>query len=231
MDRTAFFKHLTVTDPVLFRDGMTAAQRAGLSLKLDIWAQWYAHAHPVSHLAAALGQIYRETGGRMEPVLEAFAPDRETAAQRLQAAWEAGRLKWVRQPYWERDETGRRPLGGGDIQLTHRRNYVAAETRLCNRFGVSIGLSENYDLILDPVVSAHVAFAGMIEGWFRSCKLDDFCSDAGFDYAAARDIVNGDAGVIGDEIARNCQVFEAALRAAGADRAFGPPEADIDWPS
>lgn len=231
MDRAAFFAHLSETDPVLFAGAMTAAQRAGISLKLDVWARWYAAAHPISHLAAALGQIYRETGGRMEPVLEAFAPDREVAAGRLQAAWEAGRLAWVRAPYWDRDETGQRPLGGGDIQLTHRRNYLAAETRLYDRFGVRVALSEDYDLILDPVVSAHVAFAGMIEGWFRSCRLDDFCTASGIDYAAARDIVNGDTALVGAEIDRNCRVFEAALVAAGADKAFGPPEQAVDWPA
>lgn len=230
MNRTAFFHHLTSLDPRLFPDGMTDAQRAGLSVKLDVWARWYAADHPLTYLAAALGQIYRETGGRMEPVLEAFAPDRATSAERLQKAWDAGRLRWVKSPYWLADETGRHPVGGGDIQLTHRRNYVNAEGKLKARFGVNVGLAEDYDLILDPVISAHVAFSGMIEGWFRPCRLDDFCTDDRLDYAAARDIVNGDAGLIGEEIARNCQIFEAALRAAGADAEFGPPETDIDWP-
>ena len=230
MNRAAFFTHLTETDPRLFPDGMTAAQRAGLSVKLDVWARWYAADYPLTFLAAALGQIYRETGGRMEPVLEAFAPDRATSAERLQKAWDAGRLKRVKQPYWLPDETGRHPVGGGDIQLTHRRNYLGAEEGLGRRFGVSVGLGENYDLILDPVVSAHVAFSGMIEGWFRPCKLADFCTDGGLDYAAARDIVNGDAKMIGAEIARNCEIFEAALKAAGADREFGPPERAVDWP-
>lgn len=230
MNRDRFFKHLTETDPRLFPDGLTESQRAGLSTKLDVWAKWYAGDFPVTYLAAALGQIYRETGGRMEPVLEAFAPDRKTSAERLQKAYDAGRLKWVRTPYWHPDETGRHPVGGGDIQLTHRRNYVNAGNRLQERFGVRVGLSENYDLILDPVISAHVAFCGMIEGWFRPCKLEDFCSADGLDYAAARDIVNGDAAMIGEEIARNCQIFEAALRVAGADRAFGPPESGVDWP-
>ena len=207
MNRDAFFTHLTRTDPRLFPDGMSAAQRAGLEIKLDVWARWYAADHPLTYLAAALGQIFRETGGRMEPVLEAFAPDRKTSAERLQKAFDAGRLKWVRTPYWLPDETGRHPVGGGDIQLTHRRNYVNAEDKLFERFGVRVPLSENYDLILDPVVSAHVAFSGMIEGWFRPCKLADFRTADGLDYAAARDIVNGDTGLIGDEISRNCQIF------------------------
>tara|TARA_R110002020_G_scaffold86758_2_gene214198 strand:+ start:3042 stop:3803 length:762 start_codon:yes stop_codon:yes gene_type:complete len=231
MNRDAFFHHLTVTDPRLFPDGLTPAQRAGLMVKLDVWAQWYAADHPLVFLAAALGQIFRETGGRMEPVLEAFAPDRKASAERLQKAFDVGRLTWVKTPYWLPDETGRHPVGGGDIQLTHRRNYVNAEERLFERFGVRVPLSDDYDLILDPVVSAHVAFSGMIEGWFRPCKLSDFCTPEGLDYKAARDIVNGDTGHVGDEILRNCQIFEAALRAAGADRDFGPPETRVDWPA
>ena len=230
MNRDAFFRHLTVTDPTLFPDGMSDAQRAGLNVKLDVWAKWYAQREPLVFLAAALGQIHRETGGRMEPVLEAFAPDRQESARRLASAYAAGRLTWVKTPYWDVDETGCHPVGGGDIQLTHRRNYVGAEQRLAERFGVRVPLSRDYDLILDPVVSAHVAFSGMIEGWFRKPKLADFLSPAGLDYAAARDVVNGDGRHIGDEIQRNCEIYEAALLAAGADWAFGKPEARVRWP-
>ncbi|PWW04461.1 hypothetical protein DFR52_1011159 [Hoeflea marina] len=217
MNRDAFFHYLTVTDPRLFPNAMTDAQRSGLEAKLDVWAKWYAADHPITFLAAALGQIYRETGGRMEPVLEAFSPDRRTAAERLQKAFDAGRLTWVKTPYWLPDESGRIPVGGGDIQLTHCRNYVNAEEKLRDKFGISCALSENYDLILDPVISAHVAFAGMIDGWFRPCKLSDFVRpDGSLDYRAARDIVNGDGAHIGDEIERNCSIFEAALRAGEA---------------
>lgn len=230
MNRAAFFAHLTETDPHLFPDGMSQAQQAGLSVKLDVWSKWYARDHPLTYLAAALGQIHHETGGRMRPVLEAFAPDRASSAERLQKAWDEGRLKWVRAPYWLPDETGCHPVGGGDIQLTHRRNYLAANAGLYRRFAVRVGLDENYDLILDPVVSAHVAFSGMIEGWFRPCRLDDFRTASGLDYAAARDIVNGDAGLIGERIGLACATFEAALRAAGADRDFGPPHSPVDWP-
>lgn len=219
MKRAAFFRHLTRTDPRLFPTGMTRAQRRGLSAKLDVWEAHYAATHPVSFLAAALGQIHRETGGRMEPVLETFAATRAEAAERLQRAFDAGRLTWVKTPYWLPDETGRIPVGGGDIQLTHRRNYVNAEEKLAARFGYAFGLSDDYDRILDPQISAHVAFAGMIEGWFRPKKLADFVApDGSLDYRAARDIVNGDGAHIGEEIERNCRIYEAALQAAGAGR-------------
>ena len=63
----------------------------------------------------------------LEPVLEAFAQDRAESARKLQAAYDAGRLAWVKTPYWLPDESGQIAVGGGDIQLTHRRNYVFAE--------------------------------------------------------------------------------------------------------
>jgi hypothetical protein len=227
MDRAAFFRHLTETDPRLFPDGMSVAQRRGLEVKLDVWETYYAPAHPLPFLAAALGQIHRETGGRMEPVLETFASSRAEAAERLQRAYDAGRLTWVKTPYWLPDETGRIPVGGGDIQLTHRRNYVNAEEKLAARFGRAFGLAEDYDRILDPQISAHVAFAGMIEGWFRPRKLGDFLlPDGRLDYRAARDIVNGDGAHIGEEIERNCLIYEAALVASGAS---GMLEAGEGW--
>jgi hypothetical protein len=215
IDRATFFRHLEETGSVLFPDGMTMAQKQGLSAKLDVWEEAYAADNPPVFLAAALGQIHWETGGRLEPVLEAFAANRGQSADKLQAAYDAGRLSWVKTPYWLPDESGQVAVGGGDIQLTHRRNYVFAEERLRERFGREFGLDRDYDRILDPAISAHVAFAGMIEGWFRPCKLADFLdADGRLDYRAARDIVNGDTGRVGDRIRDYCTIYEGAIRAA-----------------
>lgn len=230
MDRKRFFDHISTHGSELFPQGLNASQSKGLNTKLDVWAKWYADNHPVSYLAAALGQIYHETGSHMQPVLECFAQTREESAQKLETAFQEGRLKWVKTPYWQVDETGNHPVGGGDIQITHRRNYVAAEKKLAQKFGVNIQLSKNYDLALDPIISAHIAFSGMIDGWFRPCKLSDFETDEGFDYKAARDIVNGDTELIGDKISKYCKLFEDALIDAGADKKFGEPTRKIDWP-
>lgn len=217
IDRAAFFRHLEENGGDLFPDGMTEAQKRGLSSKLDVWDEFYADFPPV-FLAAALGQMHWETGGRLEPVLEAFAADRSESARKLQAAYDAGRLSWVKTPYWLPDESGQIAVGGGDIQLTHRRNYVFAEERLAQRFGHPFGLDADYDRILDPTISAHVAFAGMIEGWFRPCKLGDFLREDGtLDHRAARDIVNGDTGRIGDRIEAHCKTYEAAVLAGLRD--------------
>jgi len=218
IDRAAFFYYLEENGSVLFPDGMTEAQKRGLSVKLDVWEEAYAADNPPVFLAAALGQIHWETGGRLEPVLEAFAADRQQSAEKLQAAHDAGRLSWVKTPYWLPDESGQIAVGGGDIQLTHRRNYVFAEERLRERFGREFGLDRDYDRILDPAISAHVAFAGMIEGWFRPCKLADFLDrDGRLDYRAARDIVNGDTARVGDRIEACCRAYETAILASMRD--------------
>ncbi|MBO6918145.1 MAG: hypothetical protein JJ858_06930 [Rhizobiaceae bacterium] len=229
MDRERFFQRLCSEHNNLFPDGLTESQSHGLNVKLDVWAKWYAH-HPITYLAAALGQIYHETGGLMVPVLEAFAPDRKTSVERLEKAYAEGRLSWVKQPYWYEDQSGQHPVGCGDIQITHRKNYVAAEENLNKKFGVQTKLADNYDLALDPVMSAHIAFSGMIDGWFRPCKLSDFESEAGLDYRAARDIVNGDTGLIGEKIENYCKIFEDALRHAGADKSIELMDEKLDWP-
>ena len=229
MDREQFFQRLNSEQNDLFPDGLSSQQISGLNVKLDAWAKWYAH-HPISYLAAALGQIYHETGTLMVPVLEAFSPDRKTSVERLEKAFSEGRLSWVKQPYWNCDESGQNPVGCGDIQITHRKNYLAAQHRLKDKFGVTINLSEDYDLALDPIISAHIAFSGMIDGWFRPCKLSDFDNKTGFDYRAARDIVNGDTGLIGDKIETYCRVFEDALFVSGADRSIELNDETLDWP-
>lgn len=231
MNREIFFHYLTEHQSTLFIDGLSLEQISGMRMKLDVWAKWYATEHPICYLAASLGQIYHETGGKMVPVLETFADNREQAVERLETAYSQGRLSWVKQPYWEKDESGKHPVGGGDIQLTHRRNYIAAQTRICEKFQIHINLADNYDLALDPIISAHIAFSGMIDGWFRDCRLSDFDKGSAFDYCAARDIVNGDAPLIGDKIETYCKIFEAALIAAGAKETFQPEHKNIDWPN
>lgn len=231
MDREIFFQYLTENHTNLFVDGISSEQKSGINIKLDVWAKWYTNEHPLSFLAAGLGQIYHETGSKMVPVLETFANNREQAVERLKKAYSEGRLSWVKKPYWDKDESGKHPIGGGDIQLTHRRNYVAAQNRIREKFQININLADNYDLALDPVISAHIAFSGMIDGWFRDRKLSDFDTGGNFDYCAARDIVNGDTGLIGDKIEAYCKIFESALIAAGAQETFEPVHKDIDWPN
>jgi hypothetical protein len=140
-------------------------------------------------------------------------------------------MEWVRTRYWLPDESGQIGVGGGFIQETHRYNYVKADARLLDWVGLEAGLAKNYDRILTPAISALAMFTGMIEGSYRVAKLPDYVRGKSMDYLNARDIVNGDKKHIGDEIKRNCLIFEAALIASGADREFGPPADELLLPS
>lgn len=237
MDRSAFFASLKKRNSGIFGTSLSQSQVDGLNVKLDVWAKWYASKYPATFLAAALGQCYRETGGQMRPILETHSAknpctSRAQAARRLEAAFKAGKLTWVKTRYWNPDASGQIGVGGGDIQLTHRANYVKANEKIKARFGVDIGLDDDYDKVLDPVVSAVVMFQGMIDGWFIGNRLSDYANKqtGALDYYNARDIVNGDKKHIGKEIVTNCQAFEAALRAAGAWSDFGLPEKDVLLP-
>ena len=182
-------------------------------------------------LAAILNNIYRETGSRMQPVLETFASSRKQAVARLETAFKAGKLKWVTKRYWLPDESGQAAIGGGHIQLTHRANYVKAQKKLKELFGVDIPLGSNYDLVLDPVVSAHVAMSGMIHGWFTSEDLYDHLTPAKkIDWVDSRSIVNGDERHIAKELKTAGEAFYAALISSGADTNFGPPETVLYFP-
>lgn len=215
----------------MFGTVLTQSQVDGLNVLLDVWAKWYAPKYPAIFLAAILNNIYRETGGRMQPVLETYATSRKSAATRLEAAFKAGKLKWVKTRYWLPDESGQIGVGGGHIQLTHRANYVKAQKKLAELFGVDIPLGSNYDLILNPVVSAHVAMSGMIHGWFTGEDLYDHLTPAKkIDWVDSRSIVNGDERHIAKELKTAGEAFWAALQAAGADRDFGPPETVLYFP-
>jgi hypothetical protein len=231
MNRQAFFAFLRTDKAPMFGNKLSDNQVAGLTGLLDVWATFFAARYPFTFLAAALGQVFRETGGKMWPVLEAYAADRQQAARRLEAAFVAGKLKWVRTRYWLPDESGQIGVGGGFIQETHRANYVKAEARILKWFGIECGLAKNYDLILDPTVSALAMFTGMIDGSYRKTALRDYVRGDGMDYRGAREIVNGDTKHVGNEIVRNCLAFEMALRAAGADKNFGPAEEEPKLPA
>jgi hypothetical protein len=230
MNRTDFFEFLRSNKAPIFGKNLSPVQVDGIGAILDVWAAFFSQKYPVTFLAAALGQVFRETGGKMQPVLETFAKDRKQAAARLERAFVAGKLKWVKTRYWLPDESGQIAVGGGYIQETHRENYVKADARLLKWFGFDAGLSKDYDQILKPAISALAMFTGMIDGSYRKHKLADYVRGKSMDYRNARDIVNGDKKHVGKEIDLACRVFEAALIASGADVDFGPAENVIALP-
>jgi hypothetical protein len=199
MQRELFFASVRAR---LFDGKLTQGQVEGMECLLDTWRELYPDADP-RFIANSLSQIHRETGGRMEPVREAFASSDAQAIARLEDAWRKGRLNWVKTPYWREGWFGR-----GHIQITHKANYQKMGDRL------GIDLVGNPSLALDPKVSAKIAIVGMVEGQFTGKKLSDFFTLSTDNPAGARRIVNGPDGTDA-LIARMHGDFMAALKAAG----------------
>ncbi len=170
---------------------------------------------PLHHMANVLAQVRRETGGHMAPIKETVMPSHRDknpsdaeVIRRLDRAFAAGRLKWVKTPYWRDGWFGR-----GQIQLTHRANYL--------KFGIT-----NPEDAMQLAVSAKVAVRGMVEGLFTGRRLVDYDFPADLDAppkSNPRRIVNGQDGS-DSEVARHHREFAAALQQAGWQR-FAPQPA------
>lgn len=101
---------------------------------------------------------------------------------------------------------GPRYKGRGYVQLTGRANYRQFGRRL------SLGLEENPDLALDPVVSYRIASLGMRQGLFTGKALEHYLHGSVTDYRNARRIINGVDRA--DIIARYAAKMEIGLRRA-----------------
>jgi hypothetical protein len=123
-------------------------------------------------LAYILATAFHETGNRMQPVRETFATSDGQAIARLEKAWNAGKLAWVKTPYWRDGWFGR-----GLVQITHKANY--------DKFGVTKADALKLD------VSVRVIFDGMVDGMFTGKKLLDYFNAKTDDPEGARKIVNG----------------------------------------
>jgi hypothetical protein len=209
MNRQAFFAAIRPA----FGGSLSAAQVAGMNALLDAGAGL-----PLHHMANALAQTRRETGAHMFPIKETVMPGHKdklpsdtTVIARLNKAWAAGKLPWVKEPYWRDGWFGR-----GQIQVTHRRNYQIVGRAI----GVDLLASPN--LLLQPEISARATIAGMKLGLFTGKKLADFDFPAALDAPPAsnpRRIVNGKDGSDA-EVAKHHRQFAGALVAA----AWGSPE-------
>ncbi|MFN3585203.1 hypothetical protein [Phenylobacterium sp.] len=152
------------------------------------------------------------------------------AAERLPTAWAAyvlattihetaGTLKPIREygkgagrPYGKPGRNGGQiAYGRGDVQLTWDDNYERADREL----GLNGALIANYDLALDPQVSARVIVRGMEKGWFTGKGLADYLPETATlaQFTAARRIVNGtDRAAL---IAGYAVTIQDALKAGG----------------
>lgn len=152
---------------------------------------------PVRHQAYVLATAYHETAATMQPVRETLAKTDAEAARRLERAWKAGKLSWVKTPYWRADN-GKYWIGRGYVQLTHKVNYERAGKRM------GIDLVADPSAAMSPMLAARIIVQGMSEGWFTGVKMSDCAT-----YRDMRKVVNGMDRA--DMIAGYAAKFETAL--------------------
>ena len=201
MIREKFFSVLRARSSSLFGNSLTQRQQDGVGALLDA-----GHALPMHHMANVLAQVYHETGRGMYPIKETVFPwhkDKHPTdadvIRRLDRAFAAGKLPWVKSPYWRGGAFGR-----GQIQITYAGNYA--------KFGIT-----NFDDALKLDVSARIAVEGMACGMFTGKKLADY--DFPIDLcnpprSHPRRIVNGADGSDGN-VRTYHLAFAAALEVAG----------------
>lgn len=207
MDHESFFK------AVRERQGPLSDERViGFNALLEVWETPAYVNRPAAELAAIMGQVHIETGGRMIPVRETFAANDTAAKNTLERLWKAGKLKGVTVPYWRDGWFGR-----GQIQLTWKTNYVRADKEL----GLNGRLVANPSLALDPHISAMVAIEGCIEGWFTGKKITDYTKGIKPDFDGARRVVNGYVPSVAAEGARRSMQYLEAIELG--QRAYKPP--------
>lgn len=154
-------------------------------------------------IAYGLATAYHETAKTMQPVMETLATTVDEAIRRLDVAFAAGKLPWVKQPYWKKDADGKSWLGRGLVQLTHEANY--------RKLGDAIGVN----LVADPekarddATAAKIMVVGMTQGLFTGKKLGDYLTAKSTDFVNCRRIINGTERA--DLVAAYATKFLAAL--------------------
>lgn len=208
---------------------LSQRQIDGIKTVLFIWKCFHAD-QPFQFVANILGNATRETGGQIAAIRETNGRSDKQVVARLNKWWASGAAQrfGVRSRYWRHNGVGH-AYGRGIYQITHHGNYSKTEQNIQKLYGFHVDLDGDYNLVMDPLVSAMAAFAGSFLGQFRGKrKLSDYLNNGQFDYYNGRDIVNGDKRKVGREVAGYCKGFERAFRAAerAAPRWLSKP---IDW--
>ncbi len=207
IDRTTFFNYVRRAP---FGGQLSQDQVDGLEATLTEWER--RRLADKRWLAYMLATDFHESAGTMQPVLETRRPGEKrnpslnSAIARLEASWKAGKLPWVKRPYWRRDSEGKSWLGRGKPQVTHRDNYRKLSLVL------DIDLLADPDLLLQMDIATRAMFAGMTGGIFTGKKLADYFNETRDDPIGARAIVNG--GEKAKLVASYHRAFLDALQAA-----------------
>ncbi|ANL71353.1 glycoside hydrolase family 19 protein [Rhizobium phaseoli] len=200
MDRMFFFDAVREE---LFKGELTQPQVEGITAILDAWERRFAPADR-RWLAYILATAYHETAYTMQPVRETLAQSDARAVEILEAAFAAGRLSWVKTPYWRPDEDGCCWLGRGLVQLTHKRNYEAMSAL------TGIDLVADPDRAMEMDAAVTILIEGMLQGSFTGHKLADHLNATTEDWVNARRIVNGTDRA--EKLAGYAKAFHAAMR-------------------
>ncbi|KQS84342.1 hypothetical protein [Rhizobium sp. Leaf383] len=211
IDRPALFAAVRKDDSGVFNRRLAQSQVEGVEAIMDSADR--NGVFDINHIAQILAHVYHETGTYMLGIKETVMPSHtnkrpadSTVIQRLDKAFAAGQLPWVKTPYWRDGGFGR-----GPIQITHWSNYLKMGTAL------GVPLREHPELALDTKVGADIAVVGMAHGLFTGKKLSDYKFPAALDAAPdqhPRRIVNGKDGT-DMKISGYHRGFHKALTAAG----------------
>lgn len=199
INRDFFFDHIR---EYLFNGSLRQSQLNGMNAILDKW-EAESSKDDDRWLAYMLGTTHHETGRTMQPVRETFAATDDDAIKRLEKAWAAGKLPWVKTPYWRRDADGKSWLGRGFVQLTHKANYETLGK------AIKVDLITDPDRAMDLDTALKVLFVGMRDGLFTTAKLADFFNVSKENWVQARKIINGLESA--DLVASYAKTYYAAI--------------------
>lgn len=179
--------------------------------------------------AYILATAIHETAFVCHPVIETLAKTPSQASARLERAFKAGKLRFVKTPYWRKDKDGNIWLGRGYVQLTHKRNYCGKMQDLVLR-AFNEDICKNPDLVLEPNISIFILIRGMEEGLFTGKKLSSFLGGSRTRWGSARAVVNpGDKSGAVTKLAR--AVFVGLSKADGKVADTVPPTTEPVKPS
>lgn len=221
MNRAAFYASVRQRTSGVFGTSLSPSQVQGVEAILD---EAERRGAPLFHLAAILSEVYHETGGRMQPVVENL----NYSAKRMTQVWPT-RFPTVAsaQPYAGNPRALANKVYGGRLGNTgpddgwlYRGRGLAQITGRANY--AKFGLAGKPDAASDMATAIRILFDGMEKGLFTGKKLSDYDylitrnpDVPGYKYYASRAIVNGDTAVNGAMIAGYAKAFERALVAAG----------------